>query len=146
MTNKLYLKMFSKNKSGALFESDVAVTADANEAVHQVFATLLKAGVPVNLSKLRVRLRRFVEDGPFADGIFIADRRNYGVLLYGPRELTVRDVDVFLCQTLDPIPYYFAYRDNAPEGLLHAPVLPEYPELPEPIDVHWPATMAPINN
>lgn len=148
MKNKLFVKYFSGPQLGRLSESKVNLTGDLNEALLQITTALMRGGVRVNSQTLRLRLRRFARGGPFADGVFVADRRVFGVLLYGPNELKPAAVDQFMFQHVDSIPFYFAYRDGDVERLLTEPVLPDYPELPEPIEELWPsvATAAPVQN
>lgn len=132
---------------GRLFTCEADVTGDLNDAVKRVSIALMQAGVRVIPRRLKLRLRRFVADGPFADGVFIADHETFGVILFGPQGITAAEVDEFLFLNTNAVPFFFAHRDGDLAPLLTEPVLPCYPELPDPIEIFWPAvdTMAPAN-
>lgn len=144
--NKLFIKYFSGPQMGRLSASKGDLTGDLNEALMQITLALMRSGARVNSQTFKLRLRRFAPNGPFADGVFIVDRKVFGVVLYGPEELTAAAVDQFMFQHVNAIPFFIAHRDGDVERLLTEPILPDYPELPEPIEDLWPtvATAAPV--
>jgi hypothetical protein len=137
--HKLFMKIIGGPKIGLLFPSREPLTSDVDCAVEQILRALKKVGLEARRETLRLKLRRYCDEGPFADGIFSAGEGTCGVLLYGPKELNCPQIEQFLIQNLDVVPFFLTYKDGNSERLFSEPVLPEFPELPTPVTVLWTA-------
>jgi hypothetical protein len=138
--HQLFIKLIGGPKIGLLLASREPLTNDVDCAVEQVLRALKKIGLENRRDALRLKLRRFSEDGSFADGIFATSEGACGVFLYGPKELNRAQVDGYLMQNLNIVPFFRTDRDGNTDRLFVEPVLPEFPELPQPLAVLWTAT------
>ena len=135
---RLYLKFFGGPKLGLLFSSREQLTGDVDEAIEHVLRVLKKIGLETPRDALVIKLRRFDEDAPFADGIFAAPEA-LGYLLYAPPDMSRAEVTNFMIDYLDLVALYRTECDGDPSRLFTGPVLPRFPELPEPVTVLWSA-------
>ena len=139
MKPKLYLKFILGPKMGLLHSSSGEPTADVEATVTQVIQALDKAGLRPDRAAMRLRLRRFGDGIPFADGIFDDGCGSFGMLLYAPSVLPPAEIDGMLFHHLNLVPFYKVHTGASADLLFTEPVLPDYPELPEPVMVMWPA-------
>lgn len=69
-------------------------------------------------------------------GIY-ANTDSYGVLTYTPRSMRPADVEGFLFDYLDPLPFFKAHIAGSADVLFAKPAFSEYPEFPPPSLVKW---------
>jgi len=136
---KLYLKFILGPKMGLLHSSSDEPTADVEATVTQVFQALNMAGLRPDRAAMRLRLRRFGEGIPFADGIFGDGCGSFGMLLYAPSTLRRAEIESHLFRHLNLVPFFKVHNGCSADLLYSEPILPDYPELPEPVMVMWPA-------
>ena len=70
--HKLFLKIVGGPKIGLLFSSREPLTSDVDCAVEQILRALKKVGLDTRRETLRLKLRRYCETDPIADGVFAA--------------------------------------------------------------------------
>jgi hypothetical protein len=135
MKTKLHLKFFS-GPIGLLLTSRETLAFNSDTVVEQILSALKMQCLETKREDLVLKLRRFCEDGPIADGIFVTDEV-LGYFVYAPPELGRNEIEMVMRDCLNLVPFYLTIRDGDLSRILSGPVLPQYPEMPPPITVTW---------
>ena len=134
----LFFKFYGGPNIGLLHSSREHLTGDLDHAIGQILRALGKIGVEIPRGALVLKLRRFDEKSPFVDGVFSGPNA-LGYLLYAPCDMTSAEVERFMFDYVNPVPFYLAHRDGDPEHVFMGHVLPGFPGLPPPLTVVWSA-------
>ncbi len=135
MKTKLHLKFFG-GPIGLLHTSREHVAYDRDTVVRQILGALRKSGVATTRENLMLSLRRFHPDSPYTDGVFVSPEA-LGYFMYAPPEMPKREIESFLQDYINLIPFYLASCDGDLSRIFSESVLPPFPELPPPITTLW---------
>ena len=135
MKSKLHLKFFG-GPIGLLHSSREQLACDHDTVVGQILTALRKSKIVTTREELTLLLRRFREDTAYTDGVFVAPGA-CGYFFYAPSEMRRREVEEFLHNFVDLVPFYLTHCDGDLSRVLSGAVLPLMPELPTPIIEVW---------